>query len=243
MRLQIIGSGSTGNTYILTDKGGNSLIIELGMNFKKIQQALDFNLSNVHGALCTHEHGDHSASISKCIFYGIKVYATAGTFKGLNVDLDHNTSVLKYFKTVNIGPYKVTPFDVQHDVNEPCGFVIDHLDSGKILFLTDTTYCKYNFEGLSHILIETNYSEALLKDSEDHEFLKERIVKSHMSIENGIITLSRMDLTDVNNIILLHLSSRNADPESFKSLISGHFGKFTDVATSGKEFYLGKDFF
>lgn len=241
MEIKVIGTGSKGNSYILTDQGGNSLIIEIGVNFKTIQKELRHNISNVCGLLVTHEHGDHAKYIDDAIFYGIDVYATKGTFnaKGVNTN-DHNVNVLTYFEQENIGPFTIVPFDIQHDVSEPCGFLIHHPESGNILFLTDTTFCKYQFEDLNHIIIETNYSEAIISESDDAEFLKNRIIKSHMSIETAITMLKRFDLSSVRNIILIHLSDRNADAAIFKDMMTGSFGIEANVAENGSVFNIGE---
>lgn len=55
MKLKVLGSSSKGNCYLLeSDK--EVLIIELGISFKEIKKALNFDISKVVGALVTHEH-------------------------------------------------------------------------------------------------------------------------------------------------------------------------------------------
>jgi len=56
MHLQIISSGSQGNAYLLKDSNNKSLLVECGISFKKIKQALDFDLTQIVGALISHEH-------------------------------------------------------------------------------------------------------------------------------------------------------------------------------------------
>ena len=59
-RLKIVGSSSSGNAYIL-DCGSEQLILELGVSWKEILKALNFDLSKVRACLVTHSHQDHSA--------------------------------------------------------------------------------------------------------------------------------------------------------------------------------------
>jgi phosphoribosyl 1,2-cyclic phosphodiesterase len=55
MRLIVIGSGSSGNTYIL--KGETSaLIIEAGVNPLEVKKAMDFDISKIVGVCISHEH-------------------------------------------------------------------------------------------------------------------------------------------------------------------------------------------
>lgn len=53
--LEILGSSSAGNCYILR-VGDKVLLLEAGINFNKIQERLNFRLKEVIGCLVTHEH-------------------------------------------------------------------------------------------------------------------------------------------------------------------------------------------
>jgi hypothetical protein len=55
MKLYIINSDSSGNSYIL-QSDTDSLILECGMPLIKIKQALNFNMVSVCGCLVTHRH-------------------------------------------------------------------------------------------------------------------------------------------------------------------------------------------
>lgn len=51
-----IGSGSSGNAYILECQN-ETLLLELGVSWKDIVKALNFNLSKVVGVCVSHAHG------------------------------------------------------------------------------------------------------------------------------------------------------------------------------------------
>lgn len=55
MKLKVLGSSSRGNCCLL-ENDKEVLIIELGISFKDIKKAMDFDISKVVGALVTHEH-------------------------------------------------------------------------------------------------------------------------------------------------------------------------------------------
>lgn len=243
MILQVLGSSSSGNGYILTDNEGQSLIIELGVKVCYMQQALKFKRSGIVGAIVTHEHGDHAKYIGDYAASGIEIYATAGTFRGSKLPIDHHrANVLHYFKKYQIGPYTIMPFDVQHDVNEPCGFFIFHPEMGNMVFVTDTTYCKYAFEGINNILIEANYCEKMI-EGEKMAFLRRRIIKSHMSLQNCILTLKRWDTSKLNKLVLIHLSDRNSESAVFKDRIQKELGLNVDIAKPGLTIELNKSSF
>jgi phosphoribosyl 1,2-cyclic phosphodiesterase len=233
MKLNIINSNSDGNCYLFTDNKGETLIVECGVRFDKIKQALNFDLSNVVGCLITHEHGDHCKGVIDAVKSGIDIYGTAGTIKGMKFD-HHRLNVVQKGKVFNLGCFGVIAFDTHHDVNEPCGFLIKHEEMGTTLFLTDTIYCDYSFPGLNNVLIEANYSQDIIDEKlSSNRFLRNRVIQSHMSIETAIKTLKANDLTKVNNIVLIHLSDRNSDAKVFKKRIEDATLKTVTIATAG----------
>jgi len=56
MKLQILGSSSKGNGYLLTSSGGEVLIIEAGISLIEVKKTLNFNLSKIAGVCISHEH-------------------------------------------------------------------------------------------------------------------------------------------------------------------------------------------
>jgi len=219
MKLKVINSNSLGNSYIL-ENDSEALLLECGVGLSEIKKAIDFNTSKFVGALITHEHGDHSKSCLSVMEAGIDVYASKGTFSKLKT-LSHRTKILEKMKKVKIGNFTVVPFDVKHDAAEPFGFLINHPETGNILFLTDSYYCPYKFENLNQIIVEANYSEKIIEgrmnDKNDvNMFLRNRVIQSHMSLENCIGLLKANDLTKVNNIVLIHLSDGNSNEKQFK---------------------------
>lgn len=233
MKLHVIGSSSAGNCYLFTDNEGVTLIVECGVRFGLIKKAMNFDLSKVVGCLISHEHGDHCKGAFDAAVFGIDIYATAGTVIGLKFD-SHRFRPMMPGTACKIGPFDVMAFRTHHNANEPCGFLIRHPEMGTTLFLTDTTFCSYRFPGLTNILIEANYSEAIIDSTlADKKFLRDRVISDHMSVETCIQTLQANDLTMVNNIVLIHLSDRNSDAKLFKRMIESATGKQTTIATAG----------
>lgn len=233
MRLNIINSNSEGNCYLFTDNNGETLIVECGVRFEKVKHALNFDLSKVVGCIITHEHGDHCKGVKDVVKSGIDVYASAGTIQGFKFQSHRFNHIVKNTK-FSIGPFDIIGFDVHHDVLEPLGFLIRHNEMGTTLFLTDTIYCDYKFPGLTNVLIEANYSQDIIdRQLAENQFLRNRVLKSHMSVETAIKTLKANDLTKVNNIVLIHLSDRNSDAKVFQKRIEDATLKTVTIATSG----------
>lgn len=234
MKLIVIGSSSKGNSYALVSRTGQILLLECGVKFNKIKEAINFKLSNVIACLITHEHGDHSFSVRAMMEAGIDVYASRGTHAALKTDGHHRAGVVGT-QEYTIGEFKILPFNVKHDAAEPLGFLIYHKECGVTIFITDTYYVPQIFPGLSNIIIEANYSEEILNrvGRQAMPFLDDRIIKSHMSLETCKQMLQANDLKKVNNIVLIHLSDRNSDAKAFKNEIQQLTGKTVHVADSG----------
>lgn len=56
MKLIVAGTGSSGNSYILTN-GKEALILDCGKPFMEVKKALGFNVRQIVGVVVTHEHG------------------------------------------------------------------------------------------------------------------------------------------------------------------------------------------
>jgi len=235
MKLKVLGSGSKGNAYLLENEK-EALLIECGVNIMDIKKAIDFKVNKISGCLVTHEHGDHAKSINEVLGAGINVYATAGTFQNSTSKntVSSRKVVIPQKGQFKVGNFSVISFPTIHDVAEPCGFLINHKDCGTVLFLTDTVYCPYTFKGLNNIIIEANYDADIINEKlGDKKFLRDRIYNSHMSIETCMDFLLANDLSQVNNIVLIHLSDSNSHEINFAKKVSGITGKEVHTANGG----------
>ncbi len=240
MELHVIGTGSEGNCYILGNED-EQLLIECGVRMDDIKKAFNFDFSKLSGCILTHEHGDHNKSLKEVMKEGIDVYASAGTFKGSGItENKHRCKIIESKKIFSVGNFRILPFDVKHDVNEPLGFVIEHKSCGKVLFLTDTNYCKFKIPGLNNIIIEANFSKKIIKETfgenAKNEYLKNRILRNHFSIEDCMDMLEANDLSKVNNIVLIHLSDRNSHEKLFQQQVYDLTAKNVYCANNGDKY-------
>ncbi|MDT8980013.1 MBL fold metallo-hydrolase [Paenibacillus sp. chi10] len=227
-----LGSSSAGNAYRVTD-GHTSLLLEAGLRFKDIQRALEFRLSDIAGCLVSHDHGDHSKSIKDLMKAGINVYTGQGTTEALGLS-GHRIRPVAARQQFTIGTWTILPFEVEHDAAEPLGFILANRSGDKLLFATDTYYIRYRFAGLTHIMIECNYSIKILRENiaagRVPAVMKNRLLRSHFSLENIKEFIRANDMRRVQEIWLLHLSDKNSDEELFKSEIQALTGKQVMIA-------------
>jgi phosphoribosyl 1,2-cyclic phosphodiesterase len=234
MKLKVLGSNSSGNCYILeTEK--EALIIEAGIRFLNVKEALNFNLRKVVGCLISHQHNDHAKYAKSMVDIGIYTLALPEVFKAKNIT-GKKAKEISLGKGYKFGNFKVVPFPACHDV--PCvGFQIEHPESGRIMFLTDSCMCEYLFPGLNHVLIECNYHDRKLIENIQRgitkSFQRERLLTTHMELESCKDFLISNDLSQVNNIVLLHLSNENSDEPFFVSEIQKQTGKVVYAAKPG----------
>lgn len=241
MILKVISSSSRGNGYIL-QCNNETLLIECGVPFKQIQKSLDYDLSRVAGAIGTHSHLDHMGYAKDFMNAGIDVFASKETFSTLNLT-GHRTQVVDPLKQFNIKGFKILPFESMHDCLGSLGYLIQEgATKLKLLFLTDSFYCKYKFRCVHLLMIECNYIKETLDqniaDGRIPEAMKPRLLQSHFSLENVKKFLKANDLSQCRKIVLLHLSDANSHAKRMVSEIEQLTGIETVVAEKGLELEL-----
>lgn len=222
MDIKIFASGSSGNAYRISD-GKTSLLLDAGIPIKEIQKGLNFRVSSLSGAFITHCHLDHAKAARDLLRLGVDVYTSKGTIGAMGLT-GHRIKRVTSLKEIEVGSFKVLPFDVEHDAPEPLGFLFTSTFTGeKLLYFTDTYFLRYKFQDLTHILGECNYSKEVMEEAAKNKHtaieLVPRIIKSHMSLEHFLEMLKANDLSKVRQIYLLHLSDNNSDERAFKEAV------------------------
>lgn len=235
MYLHVLGSGSSGNSYILQN-ANTALIIDAGISFLEAKKELDFNISKVKGLFLSHQHGDHSKYIKDYLAAGIKCYAHYDTWFQLGL-LNHPFAIsVKPLKNITLHEFMIMPFELVHDVT--CiGFQITHPTTGNVIFMTDTKYSSYTFQNVNNWIVECNHSTDILKakvsEGSLNISLANRIIENHMSLEYVTEMLKSNDLRLTNKIVLIHASDNNSYVKYFKQRIESEVGKETYVAEKG----------
>lgn len=236
MKLKCIATGSAGNCYLLTSNNGETIILDCGIPIKEIKKGLNWNIKDVVGVLCTHKHLDHSKSVKDFEAMGIQILAPyLGDSR----------------KSMNMGEFTVKPFDLttidgnwtHTDANgEPCpiyGFLITHKEMGRMLYITDTNLIKWRFKDINHILLGVNYDKDLI--DRDNTGKANHVFRGHLSIDTACDFVKANHSDSLQNVIMCHLSSENADSDSFiEKMKKVAYGANVDVAERNKEWVLRK---
>ena len=229
MTIEALASGSKGNAYMVSD-GETRVLIECGVPIGKLRQLTGFKLSKMQGVLVSHRHEDHCRALLGCISAGVDAYAPQDVFdhKGARGSRCRPAEPLKPFR---VGTFSALPFECHHDC-ECYGYLLHSMATGERLwYFTDTYMVTERFEGVTHIMAECNYSAAALDESVSMGWfpaeLKERVARTHMSIDNLLKLLAANDLSQVKEIHLIHMSESNSRAESFKAAVESQTGKPT----------------
>ena len=231
MIVEVLASSSAGNCYAV--KSGSSIILlDCGIPFKQIQQKLNFEISSIDGVLLSHSHKDHSRSVPDMLKAGVDVYLAPQTADEIGA-VGHRVHVLSSLKQFNVGPWTVLPFELQHDVTN-IGYLISNTCGEKLVYITDSCYCKYRFDGMNYIMLEVNYCQDTLdenvKTGRIDASLRNRIVRSHMSLQTALGFFRANDLSQVKEITLIHLSDSNSQAEKIQREVQKTTGKLVKIA-------------
>jgi phosphoribosyl 1,2-cyclic phosphodiesterase len=211
-------SGSSANLYTVSSAAGETLLLEAGLPAKQIKKALKYRLSAIQAALITHSHADHCKGAAGLMFWGLDVYCTEPTATAAKLKSTHRLHIIEPQKQFNIGNWKILPFETQHDCPGSVGYYIQNAGR-RMVFITDSFYCRYRFPKLNIIAIECNWDPSTLAPNLA-SVVKKRLHKSHFNLDRVIRFLKATDLSRVEAIYLIHLSEGNSDELLFKTEVA-----------------------
>ncbi|MCK4240849.1 MAG: MBL fold metallo-hydrolase [Candidatus Atribacteria bacterium] len=226
MNITIHHSGSSGNLYQVDD-----LLIEAGVPIKQIKKDLDYKLSGISGCLVSHFHGDHAMATKDIMKAGIDCYCSQDTANEMGLS-GHRLHIINHGQQIKIGGWIVKAFNLVHDV--PClGFLLA-IGKDRLLYANDTSYIPYRFNGLTHIMLGVNYDTETLVDNITCGYVNpevgKRMLKNHMSLDTAKGFFTANDMSQVEEVHLIHLSDSNSNAEKFKHEIQMLCGRPVYIA-------------
>lgn len=234
MQITILASGSKGNGTLIETERGN-ILIDAGIAYKHFSESFEkYGSPNV--LFITHSHGDHiqsAGTIGRRL--SIPVYLHSATYQKTQSKFEQcdvkfvDPGVEKPVKLFN-DTIQVTAFSTQHDCEACVGYIIEDLiNHKKLCYITDTgSFTKVMYQAISGCdayIIETDYDEQLLEESDYDQLLKDRISSDfgHLSNQQVIELLKTLPLKDLSFVALVHLSRNTNSPERVQELFSKAF--------------------
>lgn len=228
MLIKTIASGSGGNCYVV-EHNEQQLLIECGISLKKIRQALNFNLSRVIGCLVSHEHNDHCKAVPEIAKMTSIPIRGPETIKAKKWSPRYES--IRPGVYFSFGDFIIKAFEVEHDVD--CFAYMIAFKGNLIFYITDTCvipYVKPNM--ITHLIIETNHSFRLLKESDINPVLAQRIWETHLDIEMAAL-FAKHQRKSLREVYLIHLSDEHSNEKEFKNRMEEATGVPVYVAPRG----------
>lgn len=216
-KLTVLSSSSDGNSYLLSC-GEDSLLLDLGVDFKKVLKAVDYDIRKIKGCLCSHIHVDHTKHLPDALKYQLKVYSCKSV-----ADKFESVKILKIGHKYRIGSFYVQTLPVPHGDCECYAYIIDHEDMGRLLFATDLSDFPYKVKGCNHIMLECNNSLDAIVDNMIEGHFNRAASDTHLDMEDCFEVLHRLETPELQNVILIHLSNRNSNEDIIRKELSEQF--------------------
>ena len=141
-----------------------------------------------------------------------------------------------------IGTFVVQPIKVAHSV-ENYAYVIDNDNIGRVLFITDCVRFLYKVKGCNHLLLEANYSNDIVIDHMMNGCEIRSQNQYHMELEDTIDCIKNNMSSELNNVVLVHLSDGQSDERMFADRIYDETGIMPKIASKGLIVELNKEEF
>ncbi len=220
MKVQVLASGSKGNSTIVLGDNVN-LIIDMGIPYLTLKRRLEEDLLSFEdfaGILITHNHKDHIKGLKSVIKHtNLSVLIPEAMYDSLKEEVPKSrcTFIDDNFDMIDL---HIELIHTSHDAPYSVGFIITEGNKG-LVYVTDTGYINRKF--LSRMvhkdmyIMESNHDEVMLMDGVYPRFLKERIIsdKGHLSNNTTAGYLKKIIGTNTKNIILVHISEKNNTEE------------------------------
>lgn len=134
------------------------------------------------------------------------------------------------------------PFNVVHNV-ECYGYLVEHEEMGKLVWITDSANAPYKFKDVNHILIETNHDDDFMIDNLCENKFSSSAHFNHLSLDKAVNFVRANSTANLQNVIALHLSSINIDAKLVKDRFLEELGLKVYIAKQGLEVELIKEEF
>jgi len=222
LRFNVLGSGSSGNSTLVSD-GVTNILVDAGLSGKEIARRLDeYGLppEKISAIVVSHDHGDHCRGVAPFVKnLDIPVFMTTAAFEAYGARVNPaKHRVISPGESFEIGGIAVTCFSVPHDAEDPLGFVLEK-EGVRIGIALDLGFMSNlvieRMKGCAGIVLESNHDVAMLKAGPYPWALKQRVMSRNGHLSNDAVArylACDFDGT-ASHVILAHLSKNNNIPE------------------------------
>ena len=231
MQVSVLASGSKGNA-IFIEMDGTRLLVDAGVGVRRVARELgelSVSLESLDAIFVTHEHSDHVKGLETILKRtDAPVYARPGTLRAMTADALPEDRLLAIHDAVDIGPLRISAFDIPHDAADPVGYEIT--GSRKCTVATDLGYVtdaiRSAMEGADILVFEANHDRQMLRQGPYPWPLKQRILgnRGHLANDEAGRALANLR-SRPKKIILAHLSETNNRPNIAEETVNRAFAE------------------
>ena len=181
-------------------------------------------------------HTDHVKSLDYFINLGIPCYG--------NKDVcSIHKGCIELPKVLNVNGFKIQTFELVHDVPNNA-LIIDTDDGIRILYCTDTKRIPKKVKGVHYACIECNNDQDTILDNAMCDVFTKSKPENHQSLCECVRYLKAIDKSNLQCIVLWHMSMSNIDENKAIDTIKREVG-FDNVvvADSGIQIEIQKSEF
>ncbi len=222
MSFTLLGSGSTGNTTLISD-GDTHILVDVGLSGRETARRLrEYGLEpeKISAIVVSHEHGDHCRGVGPFAKnLDIPVFMTEEAFLNSGMKLDSKKHRrISSGESFEVYGFLFTSFAVPHDSVDPLGFVIEK-NGSKIGIVLDLGYLSNlvleRLKGCDGLIMESNHDIRMLKAGPYPWTLKQRVMsrRGHLSNDSVAQYLGNDFDGKATHVVLAHLSQNNNLPE------------------------------
>jgi phosphoribosyl 1,2-cyclic phosphodiesterase len=227
MHLQILGSGSKGNTAVVR-ADDLSLLVDAGLGVRTLSERFELARLGPRAldhVLITHGHLDHSRSAGAVAkrqqavlhageaILGHRSLARAPQKHALRIGKPHELHASR-----GNGTLVYTPVLLPHDCDPTVAFKLEHEDRRAVI-LTDLgrplPEVGRALQGAHVLVLEFNYDPEMMRKGPYPPVLQRRISggRGHLSNDEAAELLARLAGPELHTLVLAHISQHNNTPE------------------------------
>ena len=241
-----LASGSKGNaTYVASST--TKLLLDLGPTCSYIENKLkeiSVDPNEITGIIISHTHSDHINGLKVFVKkYNPTLFLSEKMLKDINKIFNVDNYVL-VDDDFSIGDINISIIKTSHDASDSNGYIFKN-NNKSIVYITDTGYLNRKYkEKLTNkniYIMESNHDIKMLQEGKYPYHLKQRILsdRGHLSNEMSAKYLVEYMGKDTKNIVLIHLSHENNDPEialsTLKNKLKENNIKFDNIIISSQD--------
>jgi phosphoribosyl 1,2-cyclic phosphodiesterase len=230
MKFCSLGSGSSGNSYLVS-KNKTNILVDCGFSVTELEKRMskrEMKPSEITAIFLTHEHDDHSKGVFAFAEKHDKpIYLTYGTLKMCQKKIKNSynlkINIISPLDNLEVNDFIIYVIPVPHDAREPVQFKFES-EKKTLAIITDLGFGNKelinSIQKINALILESNHDDNLIHQSRYPKNLKDRIRSNygHLSNQNSLQILKKLNLDNLKWLGAAHLSKENNSPELVKDL-------------------------